>query len=789
MASDLENGQTQGIQANNAKDVSYAENAMYGEQSQQQSTAAKIDTQGGVSAAVGTDVTDATLKASKQQAAVSGELAQQLMKANPDMKSDEANKMAEALTKGGGKISEDIAKALGSGVDVNEVNALGATAIAGAGALAGTMAQGKTAADLKSVSEADRLYEGRGGYIGFQEDAAMVKTQSSVGDTKGLMDIPEEHRESYIEGALAKADSESAKRGKMVREDFMNAGLINSDDSVNPENWVSGTGYLRANNMNSSNALIAGGMVFSGALGEDSTVKADSEKSLKVGDSTTNNKDTEQKISAFNAMQKANGGEQIRVDEDGKINIPDAETGRAFLKSVGNTDMVEKTKQHAIGETLGAIGEELGLSAEQVVYGVGGTVVGGAAFGLSKKIGSALSPVRKKVTPSKTKNPHGDSETDNIDTKHNMTPEEIKSQSSKNLKEGQASYLEYNEERQNLQEDSKKEGAKRKDLETKRENLVANGEHTASVDHEIEQSKSRSSSIDDDIHKKESQLTAQKSLNSKEMDKINKADESIAKRKNNKRKIGGGLFSMVAMEAIHQSGVDTSESRALAGVQNVATTADSVLSAGVSGVVGTAKALWQGMDGDSSTNGWNTFKNQMASSGDTLKEGWNSGIGGADERWDSSHPEQNKKSFSISPAGGSGQIPGGSQYGNPGYKNEFTEKYGQADYGGSAPTDRFNPTPVPKSTPVTNTPVASQATQSTPFVAYQNNAGAPTHINNAFSTPTGFNTSQAMSTGSSNYVNNAKFVSAAESSGANRNIRSSTRDSSNQCQRRKLCRV
>ena len=49
-----------------------------------------------------------------------------------------------------------------------------------------------------------------------QEDTAMVETQSSVGDTKGLMDVPEEHRESYIKGALAKADSESAQRGKWL---------------------------------------------------------------------------------------------------------------------------------------------------------------------------------------------------------------------------------------------------------------------------------------------------------------------------------------------------------------------------------------------------------------------------------------------------------------------------------------------------------------------------------------------------------------------------------------------
>ena len=45
--------------------VNYAENAMYGEMSQQQSTKEKIDKQGGIDSAVSTDVADAGLKAVK----------------------------------------------------------------------------------------------------------------------------------------------------------------------------------------------------------------------------------------------------------------------------------------------------------------------------------------------------------------------------------------------------------------------------------------------------------------------------------------------------------------------------------------------------------------------------------------------------------------------------------------------------------------------------------------------------------------------------------------------------
>jgi len=260
--------------------------------------------------------------------------------------------------------------------------------------------------------------------------------------------------------------------------------------------------------------------------GLDSSYKQDDSTLERHGASVENSMDAKQKAIAFNAEQKLHGGKEISFDDKGHLVIPDKETGQAFLKSVGGTDLAEKTMQHAKGETISAIADVLGLSPEAVVYGVGATVAGGAGAILAKKI-----PLPKNSKQSKriNQNEHANEGTDNIDTKHNMTPEEIKSQSSQNLKEGQTSYREYNEERQNLQEDSKKESAKRQDLEVKRNALASDGKSTASIDNEIEQSKSRSSVIDDDIHTKDSQLRAQKSLNSKEMDKITKADAVINK--------------------------------------------------------------------------------------------------------------------------------------------------------------------------------------------------------------------------------------------------------------------
>ena len=92
------------------------------------------------------------------------------------------------------------------------------------------------------------------------------------------------------------------------------------------------------------------------------------------------------------------------------------------------------------------------MSPEEVVYGVGGTVVGLSAVGLGKKVGSSLSSVREKITPKNTNDKHSNTEANNINTKHKKTPEEVKSQSTKNLKEGRASYMEYNKNNKISQE-------------------------------------------------------------------------------------------------------------------------------------------------------------------------------------------------------------------------------------------------------------------------------------------------------------------------------------------------
>jgi len=717
---------------------------MYGEQSQQQSTAAKIDTQGGVSAAVGTDVTDATLKASKQQAAVSGEIAQQLMKANPKMESDEANKIAEALTKGGGKVSEDIAKALNAGVDIN---ALGATAIAGAGALAGTMAQGKTAADLKSVSEADRLYEGRGGYIGFQEDAAMVKTQSSVGDTKGQMDVPEEQRENFIQKSLDETERTQGKEKRAeLQEAFNRAGLMDGD-KITPENWVSGTGYLRANNMNSSNALVAAGMSISGALGKDSTVKIDALDSAKTGKETSHSNDVTK-------LNNTSTQDQIALARNGG----DVQEAAEYSKKVDAVKYGMDPRNeiaHAGAEAANAIESATGMDGEAAALLATGLGAGGTGLALLNKF--TKEPVkfsesqREKLTPIKGEDGelkgYSNSKGDRVADREGF----VLDKSGKKVERGAVSRAVRNSTRamgglkDNLidkfspasvstkdeavdgstdNQDGKNNNSSSKHNDPLKDNIEGNSPSKDSISNTEQTSKSTynpAKQIDAQV-KYESKRAEQVAYNEK-VNELNGNNPEMIKKQNAK---------LAAFDGAHAEHMKTLEK------PNFKVPEAPKPDKGFFG--SRFDAVKEAIDGGGN---WKT-KVGLATSGMLL--GSTSAFAG--NLMQAADPT----SFFTGTEAGSGAFKGDEA---KQMRAEFSNK---------------------------QLPDVSSLRLTTPVAP-------PQHIQNAFSTPTGFNTSQAMSAGGSNYVDNTKFVSEAESSGANRNIRSSTRDSSNQCQRYKLCRV
>lgn len=139
---------------------------------------------------------------------------------------------------------------------------------------------------------------------------ANVKAQQMAGNTSGLMSVVKD--KNAINDFLSKARTEAyaGGRGEAFDQDLKNANLLSADgNSFLPENWISGKSFLQANNMNAHNALMAGGAVFSGALGNGtSTVKMDAMDSTKMGSEFTNNQDRLQKMEAFNMHQAAHGG-------------------------------------------------------------------------------------------------------------------------------------------------------------------------------------------------------------------------------------------------------------------------------------------------------------------------------------------------------------------------------------------------------------------------------------------------------------------------------------------------
>lgn len=118
--------------------------------------------------------------------------------------------------------------------------------------------------------------------------SSYLDSKKQIGNVKGMMNVMNENPqyiESFVDQSIVEA--EKAGRKEAVMSDYEKAGLITKDDKggykVNSENFAEAKAYLNANNMNSHNALVAGGMVLSGALGENSTVQASAINSASSG--------------------------------------------------------------------------------------------------------------------------------------------------------------------------------------------------------------------------------------------------------------------------------------------------------------------------------------------------------------------------------------------------------------------------------------------------------------------------------------------------------------------------
>ncbi|MGD9639614.1 MAG: hypothetical protein AB7U85_11285, partial [Alphaproteobacteria bacterium] len=287
--------------------------------------------------------------------------------------------------------------------------------------LAKELSEGKTTGDQKRVSHLNSNYKD-GGYVGFQEDNALIQSMQGAGQMGGLKDIM--NNPEKIKDFISKAQAEAAKIGKLdeLNKDLERAGLL-EDGKINPDNWVQAKSFLQANNMNSHNALIAGGMAISGAIGDNSTVKVDALNSTQSGnksDEHFNDKKIHTGADYRSALQGfiASGGDENDV--------------KGFIDYVKNSQLSESHKKGIFGHLAAGIANATGMEQHdaEMAVAAGGASLG--AIGLNSMVGNPIGKLTssKDSMPNHSSNPNSSINTN--DTKNNS----INDGESSNMKHG-----------------------------------------------------------------------------------------------------------------------------------------------------------------------------------------------------------------------------------------------------------------------------------------------------------------------------------------------------------------
>ncbi len=188
---DSQLGQAIGIEQNRNAGVNYAQNAMYGEMSSQQSTMAKLDAQGGVHGAIKVDTTEASLKAKTQEDVLDAQLKQGGAKDGLDsgLKSlaQATDKLAQtAGTLAGGKTAGDIA-----GTGKYDSPAQYAEAQAKAASAEASKAKAKMLLDKDQEANekmtTNMLYRAGEGYVGDEKKEKVVQAAKQM-EKAGLLE-------------------------------------------------------------------------------------------------------------------------------------------------------------------------------------------------------------------------------------------------------------------------------------------------------------------------------------------------------------------------------------------------------------------------------------------------------------------------------------------------------------------------------------------------------------------------------------------------------------------------
>jgi len=223
-------GQAMGINANKTS-VDYVENAMYGEMSKQQSTKAKIDTQGGVATSVVSDVAEAKLKAAKQQMGTQSELQQQIASKMTGGTKEEQQKAAEniakAIMQGGDNLAGSLSSVLGKGIKIDglgdgaKVSDAASLATVGAGALAGTLMGGKTKSDLAATG----VYNSPEEYATAQ--AQKASGMATVDKTRTSKSLDQKQTQKKVDDLYDKVDDIELLESQLIRSGAVEIGTDN----------------------------------------------------------------------------------------------------------------------------------------------------------------------------------------------------------------------------------------------------------------------------------------------------------------------------------------------------------------------------------------------------------------------------------------------------------------------------------------------------------------------------------------------------------------------------------
>lgn len=388
-------GKGAGVQENYKKygENVYRDSAEYGERSGMAKTMEKLKAQNGIDNAVQIDANDSMIKAYQQEGSISGTM-----------------KAYNNKVKGSGRTMGQIIEAL-----------------------AQDMAEGKTSADIATVDSANA----NGGYVNYQTRSANEKTTSGIaslngkenagminesgaltkkgtstvsgaselqsyqmmGNVAGMMNVMRDNPqyvEDFVNSMITQAGMESKARKDAVVTDLMKSGLVSKNDDgtlkVNSGNFAEAKAFLNANNMNSHNSLVAGGMNFSGALGANSSVQATSLNSLSTGnkgDQYINDNNIHTGAAFRSALQSflASGGKEDDV--------------QGFINFVKNSQLSEAHKNGIFGHLSAGVAEATGMSQEnaETAVAAGGAALG--ALGLNKMVGNPLgktAKLLKKIT-------------------------------------------------------------------------------------------------------------------------------------------------------------------------------------------------------------------------------------------------------------------------------------------------------------------------------------------------------------------------------------------------------